>query len=395
MSSAIKRKRDDFEDSDEEEPSFGRQILPVANLPDNYNGPINDGAQYLFTVRRDARRLPHVVRVPNPYEVPDVPQPLKPDTPHPSAPSQAWRLTFERRFRNFRKNTIQPTIHVRIPEKKPKQKLMPDKNERDLWWEFIAGKPEAVWNPPKKVKQPKGKGKKGKGMRAFSEDILDYDDSREDSASLDVTGQSVGDGGSVVLTYDDPDASMSSEHGVTSGSLPTPRATPARPGEGDVGSSALSTEVFTPREPTPALLSRVDHRLAIHLLMYLTNWVNHHLRHPEHMSNRILEVHARWMFALLSRVDDYVGADDMSLLRNLARACIGLLKERMWKKTFLAQAGVAEQEQGEIHEAVPDVHVVSERSCWMVIAAIVDVWAQKDLWQDAETMLREHQSQAL
>jgi hypothetical protein len=31
--------------------SFGRQILPVANLPEDFEGIPEDGMQYLFTVR--------------------------------------------------------------------------------------------------------------------------------------------------------------------------------------------------------------------------------------------------------------------------------------------------------------------------------------------------------
>jgi hypothetical protein len=50
MSFVKKRKWDEIEDSDEE-PSFGRQILPVANLPDDYDGIPQNGMEYLFTVR--------------------------------------------------------------------------------------------------------------------------------------------------------------------------------------------------------------------------------------------------------------------------------------------------------------------------------------------------------
>lgn len=46
-----KRKRDELEDSDDEEPSFGKQTLPVADLPDDFDTPPADGMQYLFTVR--------------------------------------------------------------------------------------------------------------------------------------------------------------------------------------------------------------------------------------------------------------------------------------------------------------------------------------------------------
>lgn len=47
----LKRKRDETADSDDEETSYGRQILPVANLPDDFNEEPMDGMQYLFTVR--------------------------------------------------------------------------------------------------------------------------------------------------------------------------------------------------------------------------------------------------------------------------------------------------------------------------------------------------------
>ena len=39
------------DEDDEDEPSFGKQILPVARLPDDFNGEPVDGLQYLFMVR--------------------------------------------------------------------------------------------------------------------------------------------------------------------------------------------------------------------------------------------------------------------------------------------------------------------------------------------------------
>ena len=52
MPNVSKRKRDQMEDEDDDdEPSLGRQILPVANLPDDFDGEPMDGMQYLFTVR--------------------------------------------------------------------------------------------------------------------------------------------------------------------------------------------------------------------------------------------------------------------------------------------------------------------------------------------------------
>lgn len=48
---AFKRKLDEIDDSDSEEPAFGKQILPVADLPDDFDAEPQDGLQYLFTVR--------------------------------------------------------------------------------------------------------------------------------------------------------------------------------------------------------------------------------------------------------------------------------------------------------------------------------------------------------
>lgn len=48
----LKRKWEDTEyDSDDDEPTFGKQILPVANLPMNFDREPEDGLEYLFTVR--------------------------------------------------------------------------------------------------------------------------------------------------------------------------------------------------------------------------------------------------------------------------------------------------------------------------------------------------------
>ena len=48
---APKRKWNDLDDSDEEEPTLGKQVLPVANLPADYDGVPQDGLEYLFMVR--------------------------------------------------------------------------------------------------------------------------------------------------------------------------------------------------------------------------------------------------------------------------------------------------------------------------------------------------------
>jgi hypothetical protein len=52
ISTGTKRKWEDVDyDSDDDEPSFGKQTLPVANLPMDFDREPGDGLEYLFMVR--------------------------------------------------------------------------------------------------------------------------------------------------------------------------------------------------------------------------------------------------------------------------------------------------------------------------------------------------------
>ncbi|KAF8663443.1 hypothetical protein AX16_001013 [Volvariella volvacea WC 439] len=351
---SLKRKFNEYLDSDEEEPAFGKQILPVADLPDDFDGEPMDGMQYLFLVRRDARALPHVTRVENPYEMPEAPPPAPRITgEHPAIPTAEWRSLFVRRFQSFRQNINQPTIHVHIPPDRCR-KLMPDTVERDLWWKFLAGEPESVWNPPKVQKQKK-KRKGSQGMRA-------WDDPGVDNAPTEEVWH-IDEEGQVALKYaesvDDCVQIKSAE--------PT----------ANVGADSVEQvrqEVLRAREPSMTLLKEIDHKMALHLLMYFTHWMNLYLQNTALPTYRLTEAHARWIFVLLSRVDDYLTADEMHLLRNLARGCLGTLKENV-RQRLLASSGPTQDNM---------TIQISERSCWMIISLVVGIWAQRDLWMDAE-----------
>lgn len=107
--------------------------------------------------------------------------------------------------------------------------------------------------------------------------------------------------------------------------------------------------------------------------MYFTHWIQLHLKAPELDNHLPTESHARWIFALLSRIDEHISADDMSLLRNLARACLGLLKVIKRRQKSV---------DGERNSAG-----MGETSCWLIVTTVADIWKQRDLWMDAETML--------
>lgn len=110
--------------------------------------------------------------------------------------------------------------------------------------------------------------------------------------------------------------------------------------------------------------------------MYFTHWINNHVQKADQNVFPPRNSHARWIFSLLTRVGDYVSADDMNLLRNLARACLALLKHRIERELAPSTSKTS---------MLPDA--MSRQSCWIIISTIVHVWKQKDLWMDAESML--------
>ncbi|KAF9006554.1 hypothetical protein BDQ17DRAFT_1351946 [Cyathus striatus] len=317
--------------------------------------------QYLFLVRRDARYLPHVTRVANPYETPESEQSFIPSDSvgtHPELPSDEWRGIFERRFRNFRKNLDQPTIHVNVHMQR---RLMPDKKERDLWWAFLSGKPESDWNPPSKPKKQSQAAASGnhishQGMRPASEFMVATTDEGEVEQELKI----------------DPGES-----------LPTPSGTPGPETSQSTSFVVLSSnpEPLVPREPSTVLLRQIDERMALHLLMYFTHWMNLHLQNPDPLNYLLTEVHARWIFALLSRIDDHISADDMNLLRNLTRACLAWLKSSIQERTMAVQGGP-------LGSAPSIKRGMGGHACWLIISIIVSIWKQRDLWMDAEQILR-------
>jgi hypothetical protein len=135
---------------------------------------------------------------------------------------------------------------------------MPDKRERDLWWAFIAGRPESDWNPPKKPRQAsksKGKNKFGK-MRGFAEDQDDQDDHATDSYALSQETWRINEEGEVELGYGENTTDTPIPLGT---SLSADVSTDARRANVENVSGLVDNiQQVQMREPTPSLISRVD-----------------------------------------------------------------------------------------------------------------------------------------
>jgi hypothetical protein len=146
----------------------------------------------------------------------------------------------------YLQNLNQPTIHVG-PANHLRGRVMPDKKERELWWAFLAGKPESDWNPPKKLRKPNINAKK----------LQTYYSGQPDDSSQGARQESWqnNDEGEVeqVLRVDPAE------------SLPSPVGTPLSSDSfeniGQLPPSSCFIPIklaFEPREPTTRILKSID-----------------------------------------------------------------------------------------------------------------------------------------
>jgi len=151
--------------------------------------------------------------------------------------------------------------------------------------------------------------------------------------------------------------------------------------------------------------------------MYFTHWFNLYLASLDSNTAKTdddtttaytpTDVHMRWIFALLSRIDLFCSADDTSCLRSLARTCLALIavvrrRDKVESPPLGAHdehadgTGVTEMDtsDGTKTQVVPpdtgeDIKGLSECSMWIVFCAVTNIWGQRDLWDDAEQTLRQ------
>jgi hypothetical protein len=86
-------------------------------------------------------------------------------------------------------------------------------------------------------------------------------------------------------------------------------------------------------------------------------------------------LHARWLFALLLFLEDYLPPDELAELRRVAKTCLRICKWQVISGKVDQQGVGISFEQEEMRVA-----------CWITIRAIATGWNQHDLPQDAEMM---------
>lgn len=126
------------------------------------------------------------------------------------------------------------------------RRLMPEKKDRDMWWAFLEGKPEAEWTPVQKS-NGKSKNQVTRGLRAWADEPPRQQE--PDNPIYELSPNN--DEGEVeeVLKMDPAD------------SLPSPAGTPVLPLEylEDVMQPSSTTPcICKPREPTTQLLKLIN-----------------------------------------------------------------------------------------------------------------------------------------
>lgn len=107
--------------------------------------------------------------------------------------------------------------------------------------------------------------------------------------------------------------------------------------------------------------------------MHISHWITLHIEDPISQSLLVTDSHARWAFAVLTRLDDHMDSEDMSTLRNVARSVLRLIKLRSGQRL-----------DGSLY---PIQNQMDVSSCWMVMTVVAGHWGQRDLWTDAEQVL--------
>ncbi|KAG8900866.1 hypothetical protein FRB99_005725 [Tulasnella sp. 403] len=350
---------DDLEYPDEPA-RFGSQVLPVADLPEGFSGEPQDGAQYLFLVRRNAATLPIVTKVDNPFPNPE-PQLLPPPNKRPrittEVPSNEWRKIFEGRFDALRSSAVNTRSSKTID--------VPWYKDRDSWWKFINGnlKPGAL---PFQAISTAQSIPSEEPLQASVSDVEQTADVIEpDPESPAEDDEEPEDSDEVVIHMT---AILDEEVAVSEDVIPrtspppvvlAPLITPPTP-----NIAFERAPGYTPRPPTTDIISQLDNKTIYQVLMYFSYWLNLRIEGSptvgsgDNANSALCDNDAKWIFSLLARLDRDLTSDQINTLRVLARECITLL------------VGSIKSQSSRPEEAAAAEGLSGKGSCWMIVAAV-------------------------
>lgn len=270
------------------EEDFGNQSLPVAQLPQDFDGIPLDGSMYLAMVRQEASLHPSFFQAKtNPYAAAQanaVYQAPISRADELGLPSLEWRAAFLARFESMRLaltnipiNPPDTTQVARLPKAK-----MNDAANR-AWYRYVFGKERPTDENGEMIE-------------------VDYD------AEMDGQGEQEDE--------EDSDGLVNGE----------PRQEPLR--------------------PTATILSRFTTAHLLSLLSAIPYWITIPTSGPSQEPSLVAlnDFLSQWCFSLLAKLDARLISDEISILRTLARSCIAAISLRRTERGV--GANDADQEAG-------------------------------------------------
>lgn len=271
------------------------------------------------------------MQVRNPYAIADVQIPVA-SSSHSQVgmPSQEWRDTFQTRLKNMRES-LSPVVSLGSASE---GLVIPKRHDEASWYRFLHGR------------NLKDEEKSSNGRQNGTEGVAEGATDRDSPASQ----------------LDRPDTQLNGH---------------VRP-------------PLTLREPTPALLSRLKTSDILALLELFPSWFSQitmasspslpTIRHA------VDPFHARWVFALLAKLDGRLVGDEISTLRVLARAGIERVVHERYRRAVKKSLRKQQQPQASDGNDGGEV-MMSEMGAWMIVCAVSSIWGQHDLWDDARADL--------
>ncbi|BGP16466.1 hypothetical protein JCM10213v2_004468 [Rhodosporidiobolus nylandii] len=358
---------------------LGSQVLPVAELDEDFDGSPEDGSQYLAL---------------NPYETIDAEVEQDPTAVPSTRPSQAWREVFVRNFEAARKRMLAAPTHSLLPVNSA---TIPLPRDEGAWRVFVNGKRTKVKPPPvaKTVVVPVSAvgGTNGAG------DVVQEARHAVEMSELEAAK-------AAVLASLDLDAHEPAEATLMPPPSP-PVAAPPTP------APQIPEYERLPQLPSPALIVAIPPTSLIHVLSHFNEWFNERIDAYDEALNFVPSTifappsmrrkgvpsakavpapaaskkpppkpplpsahEVQWILSLLTRLERLLDGEDLGSLRQLAKTLIQLAEESAAKQPSTIGRSIQQRTQDE-------EDAEGRARCWMVVAAIAHVWAQGDLWDSS------------
>ncbi|GAA5941199.1 hypothetical protein JCM3775_006647 [Rhodotorula graminis] len=391
---------------------LGSQVLPVAELGDDFAGDPEDGSQYLFLVRREAATHAKVLRVDNPYAAQES-APAPTAAAPSSRPSDPWREAFVRNFQAARQRMLTAPIHS-MPPVDPG--IFPPPRDEGAWRVFINGKRS---KPPKPAPAKPSTSKSTSATAVIEQSTPSQDEDVEMGDDLEAAKAAI----LASLDLDAPEPSPARP-------VPAPKHTHTPASSTVAPSPAAPPQVpefeRLPQLPSPALLVAIPRPTLVHLLSHFHDWFVERIEAYEDKINYVPSTifappslrrrpgagaakaratapapaplkpaakppaavprpplptahESHWILSVLTRLEQLLDGEDLSSLRLLAKTLASMAEvSEVAREKRTAAAGAGGRS---MQERLEDEEEAEGRArCWMVVAAIAGVWAQADLW---------------